>query len=66
MLEATGITREKLFEKIEKLKEIVELPNIYLENYFSELRNDVDKEFWSKKIQEIHNDENKQNELDRF
>lgn len=65
MLEATGITREKLFEKIEKLKEIVELPNIYLENYFSELRNDVDKEFWSKKI-EIHNDENKQKELDRF
>ena len=34
--------------KLEDLKSIVELPGLYLSNYFSDLRTDVDKEIVSK------------------
>ena len=37
------ITREQLQTEFEKFKEICELPELYLENYFIELRNNVDK-----------------------
>ena len=62
---AIEIKREKLFEKIENLKEIAELPTLYLSNYFDELRNDVDKEFAPKQL-EYQNDEEKKKHLEEI
>ena len=38
-------TRKQLLKDLEEPKDIIEFPRLYLANYFSELRNEVDKEF---------------------
>ena len=48
--------KQKVFKKLEDLKFIVETPKLYLANYFQELRNNVDKEMFSKQM--IHKDDN--------
>ena len=40
-------TRKQLLKDLEELKDIIEFSRLYLANYFSELRNEVDKEFIS-------------------
>jgi ABC-type branched-subunit amino acid transport system ATPase component len=63
---AVQITRkEKLMSDVEKLKEIALLPNLYLANYFMDLRNDVDKELLPQQLNLENNQEKKQeiNEL---
>ena len=62
---ASEITKEKLLNYLNKIKDIVELPSLYLENYFIELRNDVDKEFASKLL-ELQNDEEEKKELNEL
>ena len=39
-----------MLQKLEDLQIIVEIPNLYLANYFQELRNNVDKEMFQKQI----------------
>ena len=49
------INKQKMIKKLEDLKLIVEMPKLYLANYFQELRNKVDLEMFSKQI--LHNNE---------
>ena len=48
--------REQMLSKLEDLKKIVEIPKLYVADYFIELRNKVDKEMFSKQM--IHKDDN--------
>ena len=58
------IKNQQMLKKLEGLKSIVELPKLYLANYFQELRNKVDKEMFSKQI--LHeNDNEMKNELNQ-
>lgn len=52
------ITREQLLRDLENLKEIVQLPGLYLATYFSDLRNQVDKDIVSNQIR-LQNDDDK-------
>ena len=57
--------KQQLLIKLDELQLIVEIPNLYLANYFQELRNKVDIEMFSKqKIQ--NNDIEKKNEIDQI
>jgi len=56
------ITKEKLLNDLNKIKDLVELPSLYLSNYFSELKNDVDKDFASKQLK-LQNDDCKKKNL---
>ena len=47
------IKKQEMLQKLEDLKSIVELPKLYLANYFQELRNKVDIEMVSKQM--LHN-----------
>ena len=56
--------KQQMLQKLEDLKSIVEMPKLYLANYFQELRNKVDKEMFSKQI--LHeNDNEMKNELNQ-
>ena len=44
-----------MLQKLEDLQIIVEIPNLYLANYFQELRNNVDIEMFSKQM--LHNND---------
>ena len=57
--------KQQMLKKLEDLKSIVDMPNLFLANYFQELRNNVDKEMFSKQI--LHkNDIEKKNELNQI
>ena len=62
---ATEITIEKLFNDLNELKDALELPNVYLANYFNGLRNDVDKAFAPKQLT-FQNDQEKKKQLDEL
>ena len=62
---ATEITKEKLFNDLNELKDALELPNVYLANYFNGLRNDVDKAFAPKQLT-FQNDQEKKKQLDEL
>ena len=38
------IKKQQMLQKLVELKLIIEMPKLYLANYFQELRNNVDKE----------------------
>jgi hypothetical protein len=59
------ITKEKILNDLAKLNTIIELPNLYLSDYFCNLRNKVDREC-ALKQQELQNDKEKKNELDEL
>ncbi len=59
------MTKEKLLNNLAKLNTIIELPNLYLSDYFCNLRNKVDREC-ALKQQELQNDKEKKNELDEL
>ncbi len=59
------MTKEKLLNNLVKLNTIIELPNLYLSDYFCNLRNKVDREC-ALKQQELQNDKEKKNELDEL
>ena len=44
------IKKHQMLQKLEDLQIIVEIPNLYLANYFQKLRNNVDKEMFPKQI----------------
>jgi UDP-N-acetylglucosamine 2-epimerase len=52
--------KEILLDKIEEINQIIELPQLYLANFYSDLRNDVDKEIVFKQYYLKDEDENKQ------
>ena len=60
------IKKQQMLKKLEDLKSIVEIPKLYLANYFQELRNNVDKEMFSRQI--LHNNDNEgvKNELNQI
>ena len=59
------IKKHQILKKLEDLKLIVEIPKLYLANYFQELRNSVDKEMFSKQM--LHNNDNEmKNELNQI
>jgi len=60
---ATEITKEKLLNNLSELKDALELPNLYLANYFDGLRNDVDQAFALKQL-EFQNDQEKKKKLE--
>ena len=62
---ATGITKEKLLNDLEKLKNTLEFPKLFLANYFKELRSDVDKEFAPKQL-ELQKEKKNLNQLDEL
>jgi len=62
---ATEITKEKLLNNLNELKDALELPNLCLENYFNDLRNDVDKVFAPKQL-EFQNDLKKKKQLEEL
>ena len=62
---ATEITKEKLFNDLNEIKDALELPNVYLANYFNGLRNDVDKAFVPKQLT-FQNDQEKKKQLDEL
>ncbi len=59
------ITKEKLLNDLAKLNTIIELPNLYLSDYFCNLRYKVDREC-ALKQQELQNDKEKKNEIDEL
>ena len=58
-------TREQLLKDLDELKEIIESPSLYLESYFADMRNDVDKEFTSK-LAHQQDDNQTENELNQL
>ena len=54
--------REKLLHKLRVLNEIAEFPNLYLANYFANVRNEVDNEI-ALKLLEMKNDIKQKREL---
>ena len=56
---ATEITKEKIFNDLNELKDALEFPNLYMANYFNDLRNDVDKAFAPKQLEFLHDQEKK-------
>ena len=52
-------------EKLDELKQMLELPNLYLANYFSELRNKVDQTILEKQLL-FSDDKEKQNKLNEI
>ena len=57
--------KQQMLKKLDDLKLIVEIPKLYLANYFQELRNKVDKEMFPKQI--LHNNDiEKKNELNQI
>ena len=62
---ASEITKEKLLNDSNNIKDIIDFPSLYLENYFIELRNDIDKEFALKQL-ELQNDEEKKKDLNEL
>ncbi len=62
---AIKVTKEKLLKDLNELKEIAELPTLYLSNYFSDLKSDVDKHFAPKQL-ELENDYEKKKELEEL
>ena len=62
---ATEITKEKLFNDLNEIKDALELPNVYLANYFNGLRNDVDKSVAQKQLT-FQNDQEKKKQLDEL
>ena len=57
--------KQQMLIKLDELQLIVEIPNLYLANYFKELRNNVDKEMFSKQM--LHNNDiEKKNEIDQI
>ena len=62
---ATEITKEKIFNDLNELKDALEFPNLYMANYFNDLRNDVDKAFAPKQL-EFHNDQKKKKQIDEL
>ena len=57
--------KRQMLQKIEDLKLIIEIPKLYLANYFQDLRNEVDKEMLPKQILH-HNDTEMKNEIDQI
>ena len=57
--------KQQLLQKLEDLKLIIETPKLYLANYFQELRNDVDKQMFSKQMLHINENEVK-NKIDQI
>ncbi len=57
--------KDTLLNDLNKIKEIAELPSLYLSNYFMELKNDVDREFAPKQL-ELQNDKEKKKELNEL
>ena len=59
-------TREQIVEELNRLTSVVELPCFFLANYFSNMRNDVDKAIVFKQI-ELNGEETKfKKECDAF
>ena len=59
------IKKQQILKKLEDLKLIIEMPKLYLANYFQDLRNKVDLEMVSKQI--LHNNHiEKKNELNQI
>jgi phosphoribosylformylglycinamidine (FGAM) synthase-like enzyme len=57
--------KDTLLNDLNKIKEIAELPSLYLSNYFMKLKNDVDREFAPKQL-ELQNDKEKKKELNEL
>ncbi len=53
--------REQFLKELDDLKQIIELPTLYLANYFSDLRNQVDLEINTQKMLLQNDDKEKQN-----
>ena len=62
---ATEITKEKLFNDLNEIKDALEFPDLYLANYFDVLRSDVDKAFVLKQL-EFQNDKEKNKQIDEL
>ena len=57
--------KQQMLQKLQDLKLIIEMPKLYLANYFQNLRNKVDKYMFSKQI--LHNNDiEKKNELNQI
>ena len=57
--------KKQMFEKLVELKSIIEIPKLYLANYFKELRNKVDKDMFPKQM--LHNNDiEMKNELNQI
>ena len=54
-----------MLKDLEELKNIAELTNLYLADYFNEVRNDMDKEIVSKQIK-LHDDDKKVKQLNEL
>lgn len=54
-----------MFKDLEELKNVAELPNLYLADYFNEVRNDMDKEIVSKQMK-LHDDDKKVKQLNEL
>jgi len=61
---AETLTKDDAMNAIHDLRQIFEIPKLYLANYFLNLRNEVDKEVYSNLINlEEENEKTKLNEL---
>ena len=57
--------KQQMLKKLDELQLIVEMPNLFLANYFQELRNKVDIEMFSKQM--LHYKDNvMKNEIDKI
>jgi len=56
---ATEIKKEKFLKDLNELKDALEFPNLYMANYFNDLRNDVDKAIAPKQLEFLHDQEKK-------
>ncbi len=59
------ITKEELLYDLDKLNRITEFPNLYLADYFNDVRNKIDKECATKQ-EELKNVTEKKKELDEL
>ena len=60
------IKQEELVKNLNDLKKIIEFPQLYLANYFAELRNEVSTEINTKKAKLKDGDEEKKQKLNEI
>ena len=61
-----GVKYIEILNKLDELKQIVELPELYLANHFDELRNEIDKEITSKQMNLVKTEIEKKHELNQI
>ena len=65
ILKMSQIKKQQVFKNLENLKSIVEIPKLYLANFFQDLSNNGDCEMFSKQIL-LNTDNDDINELNRI